>query len=371
MFYPFRASTLAKLRELMDRLREDLALAINVLQLDVGIDAIRKLDGLAIQSQAIADELLLVKDQGLVVDVKLNDISKLSSSMSNRISDVKTQAVDMKHKVDNLEHRVESIVAQVSREERDSMVRWISPADIIQNHDAAQRRHEGGTGQWLLTESPYRLWKTSARPLCWLNGKAGCGKTILCSTVVDDLKTSVATDQEGKTQLVYFYFSFSDSQKQSLQSFLRSAVSQLCHLKPVFDLLKLMKASPLSCGPSLGDLKKAFELVLGHTKLFLVVDALDEISEHGDQRQDVLDWIKGTIAAAGDKIKIFATSRAEQDIKMAMVNAVQIDIHQAIVDADIRKYVINELQRDERLHNLNQDIKLHIEQELSTRAGGM
>jgi hypothetical protein len=371
MCYPLRASILAKLRELMDQLREDLSLAINVLQLDVGIDAIRKLDGLAIQSQAIANELSLVKDQGLTVDAKLNDISKLSSGVSNQVSDVTTHAVEIKQSVDDLRQDVESVAETISRDERESMIKWLSPADMTPNHEAAQRRRESGTGQWLLTGSPYAPWKTSGRPLCWLKGQAGCGKTILCSTVIDDLETFVTTAVEGQAQLVYFYFSFADTQKQSLQSFLRSAVAQLCHIKPVFDRLKLMKGSSSTGAPSSQDLRKIFELALEHTRLFVVIDALDEVPEHQDQRQDVLDWITRTVAAFGDKMKIFATSRAEQDIKAMMLDAVQIDIHRAIVDADIATYVSNELERDGRLRKLSDDLKLHIKQELSSKADGM
>jgi ATP-dependent Lon protease len=103
----------------------------------------------------------------------------------------------------------------------------------------------------------------------------------------------------------------------------------------------------------------------------VVIDALDEVPEHQDQRQDVLDWITRTVAAFGDKMKIFATSRAEQDIKAMMLDAVQIDIHRAIVDADIATYVSNELERDGRLRKLSDDLKLHIKQELSSKADGM
>jgi ATP-dependent Lon protease len=189
--------------------------------------------------------------------------------------------------------------------------------------------------------------------------------------VIDDLETFVTTAVEGQAQLVYFYFSFADTQKQSLQSFLRSAVAQLCHIKPVFDRLKLMKGSSSTGAPSSQDLRKIFELALEHTRLFVVIDALDEVPEHQDQRQDVLDWITRTVAAFGDKMKIFATSRAEQDIKAMMLDAVQIDIHRAIVDADIATYVSNELERDGRLRKLSDDLKLHIKQELSSKADGM
>jgi hypothetical protein len=307
-----------------------------------------------------------VKDQGVEANVKLGDISKLSS-------DAITQAVVIKQKVDVLEQHAESVAENISREERESIIGWISPADITHNHEAARHRYEDGTCRWLLNESPYVNWKTSAQPLCWLNGKVGCGKTILCSTVIEDLKKFVTTDKDSKTQLIYFYFSFSDTQRQSLHSLLRSAVAQLCHLKPILDRLKQMKASSFADGPSLQDLKKTLELALEENNLFLVVDALDEIPEYGDQRRDVLDWINGTVAAAGDRINIFATSRAEHDIKTTMVDsdAVQIDIHRAIVDADIRRYVSNELRRDKRLCDLSNDVKLCIEQELSTRADGM
>jgi predicted ATPase len=87
------------------------------------------------------------------------------------------------------------------------VVDWLSPLDPEITHAAARQRHEPHTGTWLFQSGKYQRWRSRDIHHLWLYGKAGCGKTVLCSTVIEDIREYC----EGVKIAMYatFYFTFS------------------------------------------------------------------------------------------------------------------------------------------------------------------
>ncbi|KAG9230959.1 hypothetical protein BJ875DRAFT_339163, partial [Amylocarpus encephaloides] len=56
-------------------------------------------------------------------------------------------------------------------------------------------------------------------------GIPGCGKTILSSTVTEDILNTYANDPG--IVVAYFYFDFTDKEKQKSELMVRSLISQL------------------------------------------------------------------------------------------------------------------------------------------------
>jgi adenylylsulfate kinase-like enzyme len=55
----------------------------------------------------------------------------------------------------------------------------------------------------------FTTWRKTLNSFLWLNGKPGCGKSILSSIIIDNLKGALL-DAEV---LFYFYFDFSEAEK--------------------------------------------------------------------------------------------------------------------------------------------------------------
>ncbi|KAM0322092.1 hypothetical protein ACHAQA_009721 [Verticillium albo-atrum] len=96
--------------------------------------------------------------------------------------------------------------------------RWLSPPDYSTNAKLARERRHTGTGAWLLESSVFQQWKAGTRRHLWLYGLAGCGKTVLSTTILDHLKT------DAHITLVFF-FDFNDTKKQTLDGLLRELLS--------------------------------------------------------------------------------------------------------------------------------------------------
>ncbi|KAK6427225.1 hypothetical protein LTR81_000570 [Elasticomyces elasticus] len=250
-------------------------------------------------------------------------------------------------------------------------MRWLAPPDPWVNHALARKYYEAETGVWMLQSSQYLKWKTGPSAHLWLYGSAGCGKTILCSTIVDDVRLHCETTRNAG--LAIFYFSFSDSQKQTTDSLLRSLVAQLGHREPATSMLLQAYNKPDRSLPRTDELEKIVLTALtAYDEVFLVFDALDECPETDEIRQNVLEQLE-RLSKRSTNCKMLVTSREVRDIRESMgrLGAEPTSIVPGFVDGDIRKHIARQLSCDPRLHRLDSSMKALIESHLSQSADGM
>ena len=104
--------------------------------------------------------------------------------------------------------------------------RWLSARDPSKNYNKALNERHKGTGKWFLENNAFIEWKREPKSFLWLYGIPGCGKSIVSSTIVEDVICHCELDNE--LAVLYFYFDFNDVEKQRDENLLRSLVSQLC-----------------------------------------------------------------------------------------------------------------------------------------------
>jgi Cdc6-like AAA superfamily ATPase len=251
------------------------------------------------------------------------------------------------------------------------VVDWLSPPDPETNHAAARKRHEPDTGAWLLQSNEYQNWKAGDIRHLWLYGKAGCGKTVLCSSAIEDIR--MYSETVKNTTCAIFYFTFSDNQKQSYEDLLRSLVAQLGWKEPGLSMLTQACEKPNASRPAVDELEKiALACVQPYDELFLLLDALDECPEGSEVRQNVLAGLERVAQEAGN-IKMFVTSREVTDVGdcMQTLGANFTSVAARSVNADIERYTTNQLSRDRRLSRLDATTKNLIADTISQRADGM
>lgn len=248
------------------------------------------------------------------------------------------------------------------------VVEWLSPPDPWSNHASARQRHQAGTGQWLLASSEYCAWKRGAHRHLWLLGKAGSGKTILFSTIVEDVKNHCMAVPD--TAYAVFYFSFSDKSKQEYSDVLHSLVAQLASHGPTVSAL--VQASSRGA-PRQDELESALVTMIDqHDQVYLLFDALDESPEEQKTRQHVLDKVAWLLHKTANS-KLLATSRPEHDIQAFIEDQqfVSVSLKTKLVDTDIKSYVSNELLAHPRLRSMTWSVKQKIEHRLTEKSDGM
>lgn len=121
------------------------------------------------------------------------------------------------------------------------------------------------------------------------------------------------------------------------------------------ELAKILLASMRSC-----------------SKVYLLIDALDECPEDQETRQSVLARIE-TLTRDAPNLKIFTTSRELPAIResMAALGSKPMCAATSAVNADIRIYVANQLSEDRNFGKFKKETVDLIESTVSSRADGM
>lgn len=58
-------------------------------------------------------------------------------------------------------------------EERKQIAEWLSGADPSTDHNSARKKHEPGTGEWLLNLKDFEEWREGDGSLLWLHSIPG------------------------------------------------------------------------------------------------------------------------------------------------------------------------------------------------------
>lgn len=252
---------------------------------------------------------------------------------------------------------------------------WISPPDPSSNLHAAIKQRQPNTGLWFLESRQFLRWTTANDSFLWLYGKPGCGKTMLSSTVIEYITEHYYT--RHTQAVVYFYFTFSDIEKQTNQNMVRSIIIQLisqCGRSPkaIDDLYSVCENGNKQ--PSHDALMRVLQqLIKGFIKTFIVLDALDECKD----REGLLECLTEILEWKVGPLHIIATSRPEKDIEDSLEPLLDDDgklcIQSALVNDDIRAYVQRRIQKDVKLQRWKKQPKVQsmIETGLMEKVDGM
>ncbi|KAH6646797.1 hypothetical protein BKA67DRAFT_496362, partial [Truncatella angustata] len=260
----------------------------------------------------------------------------------------------------------------------DDLMQWLAPPHVSFNMNKAIEARYPGSGRRLLESEAYTTWKKGDNSFLWLHGIPGCGKTILASTVIEDLQKNQS--QSALQTLLYFYFDFTDSRKQLFENTLRSLVWQIyCRNENSRQHLNSLYSSTCRGGkeqPSFDSLQRTFTEMMGNLEeVWIVLDALDEC----ETRNKLLSWIRNIAqdSSAQVNIRLLVTSRPEQDIMTAIQRHASdeqiIAISHNLLESDIRNYVQARVREHEGLSRWRgyKEIQDQIEASLLEKANGM
>ena len=89
--------------------------------------------------------------------------------------------------------------------------KWLNAPDPEANYNAALALREPEAGSRLINSATYSDWKNGSTRHLWLHGKAGCVKSVISATIVEDIRKHC----QGRADLgcAMFYFAFDDASK--------------------------------------------------------------------------------------------------------------------------------------------------------------
>ncbi|KAH9988610.1 hypothetical protein BJV77DRAFT_732029 [Russula vinacea] len=195
-------------------------------------DSLARLDKLTQEEARMASAELLktthsVDGKVIGVDDRVKNVQGKIQDICDDVQDVRGDVQDARGDVQGVGNMVQDVddkLEQANRNQlKDSLLRWLSPPDPSINHNVACKAHHNGTAQWFFQGSIFNQWKSTGSFL-WVHGKPGSGKSILCSSIIQDI---TALCDGGRASMAYFYFDFKDIDKQKLSNLLPSLLIQL------------------------------------------------------------------------------------------------------------------------------------------------
>ncbi|KAJ4865469.1 ankyrin repeats (many copies) domain-containing protein [Trichoderma breve] len=237
------------------------------------------------------------------------------------------------------------------------LLKWLCDVDPSSIYNTGLDRREAGTCEWLIKNSEeFKTWETSDGSLLWLHGKAGSGKSILSSSVIKHLRDKYVS--EPSTVVSYFYFSFSDPEKQKVDVMLASLTKQICSRQTQRSQLtaRLRQYKLNGQRPDTETLEAVLIASASEfANVYIVIDALDECPLLNEQRAKLLKSLRRILAIAPSKFHFFFTSRKEPDIDdkirpiLSSTDKNEIDLlaRQQTINRDINHYIDSQLNGDE------------------------
>ncbi|KAE8373008.1 hypothetical protein BDV26DRAFT_297356 [Aspergillus bertholletiae] len=171
----------------------------------------------ALVEKPLQDLKTAVESKGVVVDrwkelVRDEDQKKIAEDILNILNeDVIKDLLEVRSRV-------------CSKEELD-ILDWLSAVPYSKTQNNHQRNRSPDTGSWLLGLDQYGGWRATPGSILWLRGAVGCGKSVLCSTIIHDIEQYCQARQSDV--LAYWYFQFSDEKSQYVENMVRCLIRQL------------------------------------------------------------------------------------------------------------------------------------------------
>jgi hypothetical protein len=247
--------------------------------------------------------------------------------------------------VQNIKGGVEKLVTYQDDEERRKIESWLSPLNPVAQQNDFFARHQDGTGLWILESPQYNAWingQTRENRTLFCPGIPGAGKTIISSIVVNDVYSRFPPSTN--VGVAFLYCNYKTGTRHFAVDLLSSILVQLAHREPSLpDHVRQLYNNHREKPPSIQKIMSALETsVMGLSRLYLIVDALDECADDDRARSQLLAEVFRLQDLTN--VSLLATSRPHiQDILDAFDGSPWLEI--SAQDGDIRAYIAGHMEK--------------------------
>ncbi|KAH7231109.1 hypothetical protein BKA59DRAFT_409338, partial [Fusarium tricinctum] len=264
---------------------------------------------------------------------------------------------------------IQEIVRRQHDQERVTILEWLTPIDYAPQQNDFISRRLTGTCQWLLDSAEYQAWLKTEKQTLFCPGIPGAGKTILTSSVVDDLCNKFQND--ATVGIAYLYCNFQRQDEQKIDDLLASLLKQLAQgqasfpgsLKDLYDRHKEKRTRPLE-----DEVLRALQSVAGlYSRVFIIVDALDECQASDGCRARFLAELFNLQTRHGTNI--FATSRFIPEIVGCFKGDITLEIRAS--SDDVERYLEGHMGQLPSFINQNRQFQEEIKSGISKAVDGM
>lgn len=176
--------------------------------------------------------------------------------------------------------------------------------------------------------------------------------------------------KDADAAIAFIYCNYKERSEHSAHNLLASLLKQFVQDSPqLSDHVKNLYDTKLTARISREDLMKTLLLEIARvSRVYIVVDALDECTEEDNTRADFLDQLR----SLPDNVNLLVTSRNTTAIKREFEGVRSIEIR--ATDDDVTRYITERIKRENRLARhvkMNPNLQDIIVNRLLDKAKGM
>ncbi|OBT62104.1 hypothetical protein VE03_09005 [Pseudogymnoascus sp. 23342-1-I1] len=255
------------------------------------------------------------------------------------------------------------------KEERQTIIDWLSPVDYASQHSDFMARHQEGTGLWLLDSNEFKHWLKQGKQRLFCPGMPGAGKTMIASIVIDHLYAKYQPDPS--VGIAYLYCNFRRQDEQKPVDLLASLLKRLAQGRPTLPTsIKDLYESHVrkQTRPSFEEISKQLQsIIASFSTTFIVIDALDECQvSDGGQTKFLSEILR---LQTNTKANLFATSRFIPHIVEEFQGCPSLEIRAS--EGDVQRYLDGQLARLPSFVRRNLDMQEQIKAEIIKAVDGM
>ncbi len=371
--------------------------AINELSQAVGLATLRSVEIIAETIQKMDENLDFVVtkvttlDEGMhVLDSKTNVVIK-----QNQVQDQKTDLIleglktltkfsretrdrplekekEAKHRSGQKKGKTDpGENKRVALEQVKGYFTQVSPKwDAITKETRLQRReiHDTsvkGTGAWLLQEESYKAWIHQEKPLLWMRGNAGIGKSFLAQTVLKELESS----PKDRNPFAYFFFRGETDNLKHFTQALYSLSFQLAEMDAKYaeQLANEVSDSTEQPDPWKRLFAERFDSKSdGHA--YLILDGVDEMND-ADEVKEMIKCLE-EITKDNLNIHVLLTSRPDISAELEPLHPSILEVTKEKLAHDIQNVIVASLGQFPRLKKFQRKVKNIIARKIKFKADG-
>ena len=329
----------------LDQVRQILEKLVSKLEQSHGFKKLARQIGWKLEKSEIADILDRIERIKSLVNIALtSDLLSLSQAMNRELCAIGKGISDFSNKVtalDDGQKKISEGVSDISvsmtalnieqqEEERRKIETWLSPIDFRSRQQEILRGAQAGTRQWLFDSDKFRTWINADRGTLWCPGIPGAGKTVTSSIIINRLQSKY---EKENVAVLCLFCNYRDRAAQSAEIFMANLLKQVIQQNQSFSKAIRDTYNKRKNGrPEFAELATLFSHEIGRfSKVFVLIDALDETSEHEDIRRLVLPELQKL------SINLLVTSRYEKAIEQRLGEVQRLDVWATA--ADIQTYI--------------------------------
>lgn len=274
---------------------------------------------------------------------------------------------ETKREVDRIHERQDE---RERLEEKNTILKWLTPVDYALLQNDIFRKRQEGTGQWFLRSREFTEWLERKGQTLFSPGIPGAGKTIMTSIVIDHLKSLYYDEKD--IGIAYIYCNFREQDIQNPIDIFLSLLKQLLQDMPhlpgsVTDFYK--RHAERRERPTSSDILSLLTSTAKElSRVFIIIDALDECKGQDENSwEEILEGI--FILQDNASANVFATSRYIREIAREFEGSILLPI--SANEEDVRMFLNGNTKRLPLCVRRRKDLQEEVKAVIMKASDGM